>query len=582
MNQNNRIKKLPNNLINQIAAGEVVERPASVVKELLENSLDAYATKITIELIKGGKDLIRVIDNGLGLSSDQFDLVFERHATSKIDSIDALNNNLNLGFRGEALAAISSVSKIEFASNGNSINSDGELKPKAMPAGTQVSVESLFYNVPARLKFLKTDATEYGKSLSIIEAYALCHYNIHFKLIHNQKVILDYPKTDSAEARVYQVLGKDFTDKLLPIYYGGTDTKMSGFIGRPELARDKPYNQYIFVNGRPIDAPYFNHAVKNAFGSMIFPSEKPPFLIWIDLNPTEVDMNVHPRKQEARFHYQGIIYNLILKAVKQTIEKTSLAKTIQLSQEPLGNFLPQKNSNYHNTSFDFSSPKPSYDFSAYQRNSNSGLESSSPDAGTAEDYSTKEFLKPLAQIANSYIVCESDQGVIFIDQHAAHERVMYQKIKKAKLTDNANKQNLLLPIQIQLSVSQADILKNSVEILNSIGFDISDFGSNTVVVNSIPAKFSQNDIDDLVLGLLEDLSTGVDFSKLEEIEDIVINYAACRGAIKFGQKLNMPEMEALISEMNEIKHLQYSCPHGRPTTVTITFDELEKEFKRKK
>jgi DNA mismatch repair protein MutL len=589
MNQDNniksqQIKKLPDNLINQIAAGEVVERPASVIKELLENSIDAGATSITVELKKGGKELIKIVDNGVGLDKSQFDLVFERHATSKIASIDDLNSNLNLGFRGEALAAISSVSQIEFASNGHLINSDGKLKAKSMPNGTQVTVENLFYNVPVRLKFLKTDATEYTKCLEIVESYALCHPEVHFKLIHNQKIVFDYPKANTKEDRIRAVLGQDFSQKLLPISYSGTEISLLGFIGKPETAKDRAYNQYIFVNGRPLEAQYFNHAVKNGFGSLIFPSEKPTFLIWLQLDPKDVDMNVHPRKLEARFHFQGIIYNVILKAVKNALEKTSLAKTVELSRDSVENFLPKKdytpsnsyNNTYNPQSFTFAEPKNTpFPANSFQNPSNNLITSESAHS------KSEPSLRPLCQINNSYIVCESKEGVIFIDQHAAHERVMYQKLKKVRQNQNQNTQPLLIPIQLELSISQIETFKNASSVLNSIGFDIQDFGQNSIVVNAIPAKFSANDIESLVFGLFQDLSEGVDFSKLEEIEDIVINYAACRGAIKFGQKLAFAEMEALIYEMDAIQNLKYSCPHGRPTTITISYDELEKQFKRK-
>lgn len=591
MNQDNKnpvqqIKKLPDSLINQIAAGEVVERPASVIKELIENSIDAGATKIIIELQKGGKDLIRVVDNGIGLAKDQFNLVFERHATSKIDSADALTHNSHLGFRGEALAAISSVSNIEFASNGYSVNQHGELKAKAMPQGTQVSVEQIFYNVPARQKFLKTDSTEYSKCLQTIESYVLCHPKIHFKLFHNQKLIFDYLPAQENLERVKSVYGTEFSDKLLSVFYGGTDVQITGFIGKPELARDKTYAQHFFVNGRPLEASYFAHAIKNAFGSLIFPSEKPPFLIWINLSPEDVDMNVHPRKLEARFHFQSIIYNLLLRVVKSTLEKTSLTKTAELSRPAVENFLSAANSTSSpSTVAAYSSQNYNHNYS--QSNYNKPVSQPSLDSFTGISDSANSFYKqpslvPLCQIANSYIVAEDATGVIFIDQHAAHERVMYQKLKKAKASQTLNTQKLLIPIQFELSHSQSEILTNAKPILNSIGFDISDFGGSSILINAIPAKFSQNDIKEVVLGLLDDLTEGVDFSKLEEIEDIVINYAACRGAIKFGQKLSIAEMEALISEMDAIEHLQYSCPHGRPSMINISFAELEKQFKRTK
>jgi DNA mismatch repair protein MutL len=586
MNQDNKspiqqIKKLPDFLVNQIAAGEVVERPASVVKELLENSLDAKATKIILELENGGKDLIKVIDNGVGLSQENFGLVFERHATSKIQTLDDLNSNSNLGFRGEALAAISSVSKTEFASNGFAITNEGELKAKAMPDGTQVIVSNLFFNVPARQKFLKTDATEYKKCLEVVESYALCHPEVGFKLVHNQKTVFDYPKCDNHQDRLTAIFGTDFQQKLLEVNYLGTETKILGYIGKPELATERAANQYIFVNGRPLEAPYFNHAVKNAFGSLIFPNQKPVFFFWITINPTDVDMNVHPRKLEARFHYQGIIYSLILKSVKSTLEKTSLTKTAELSKQSYENYIPKTN-NYSQPSltptYNFSNFKPTTPQTPPSFNAHQEQEYQPPSPTNSFSEPT---LTPLCQINNSYILCQTNEGILLIDQHAAHERVMYQKLKLAAQNKLKNTQPLLTPLHLELPISQLEILKQTKDVLASIGFEISDFGSNSIVVNAVPAKFASNDIDQLLQGLLKDLEEGHDFAKLEEIEDIVINYAACRGAIKFGQKLSQLEMEALISEMDQIKDKQYSCPHGRPTMITITYDELEKQFKRK-
>lgn len=581
MNQDNKttlqqIKKLPDFLINQIAAGEVVERPASVVKELVENSIDAGATKIIVELSQGGKTLIKVIDNGVGLSKENFGLVFERHATSKISTQEDLALNSNLGFRGEALAAISSVSKTEFASNGFAVTSDGELKAKAMPSGTQVTVSELFFNVPARQKFLKTDSTEYKKCLEVVESYALCHPEVAFKLIHNQKTVFDYPLSNSVDQRLQAIYGSEFTQKLLPINYLGSETKIHGFIGKPELATDRATNQHIFVNGRPLEAPYFNHAVKNAFGSLIFPSKKPVFFLYINLSPQDVDMNVHPRKLEARFHYQGIIYNLILKAVKSVLENTSLAKTAELSKQSYQNYIPNTSS--------YSQPNltPSYNFS--------NLKPTEPQNYIKEAQSEPTFaeptLVPLCQINNSYILCETPEGILLIDQHAAHERVMYQKLKLAAQNKTPNSQTLLTPIHLELPASQFELLTQAKPLLASIGFEISDFGSHSIVINAIPTKFSQNDIEQLIQGILKDLEenetvTKNGFAKLEEIEDIVINYAACRGAIKFGQKLSLVEMQALIQEMELIKEKQYSCPHGRPSMISITYDELEKQFKRK-
>jgi len=341
-----KIQKLAEQVINQIAAGEVVERPASIIKELVENSLDAGSTKVMIELETGGKDLIKIIDNGSGVGEEDLNMALQRHATSKISSLDDLEETASLGFRGEALASIASVSHLEFASypegqsSGMAINQEGEIVIKAMPKGTQVSVRNLFYNTPARQKFLKTDATEYKKCLELLESYCLSYPEVHFSLRHNDKQIFDYPASDRL-GRIRQVLGENFSTKLLELHYEGSDLSIEGYIGKPELAKSKAYSQYFFVNGRQIRAHYLNHAVQKAYSTVIFPQEKCPYLIWINLDPSEVDMNVHPRKEEARLHYQNIVYSKLLQAVKYTLDKNILTPSIRIDKRNVEQFIPK-------------------------------------------------------------------------------------------------------------------------------------------------------------------------------------------------------------------------------------------------
>lgn len=595
MPESKRIKKLNPELINQIAAGEVVERPASVVKELIENSVDAEAKNIIIELEKGGKDLIRVIDDGDGLDRAEFDLVFERHATSKIESMSDLQSNEFLGFRGEALATIASVSEIEFASNGYAVKGSGAISPKSMPNGTQVTVQSLFYNVPAREKFLKTDGTEYKQCLAIIEEYVLAQPEISFKLYHNGKEVFNYPAVSNSEKqkRIEQLLGREFSEKLLEANFLGEGMQITGYIGKPELAKDKPYNQFFFINGRPIQAPYFNHAIKNAFGSVIFPSEKPPFIFWLTLKPQDVDMNVHPRKLEARFHFQSMIYSNLMRATKKALESNILRPTLELSRPSLESFIGAKSIEQRAPSTQPSVPSPQPSAPSPQPSAPSSQPSalSSFNKYYSSDRTTKlettaeipqTRLRPIHQIALSYIMCESPEGLVIIDQHAAHERVMYEQLKEVARSKQAQSQKLLIPTQIELSNSEMATLEAAQEVLSSIGFEITNFGGQTIAVQAIPAKFSKESTDELVRGLLSDLSEGIDFSNLEKLEDEVLHYAACRGAIKFGQSLSHLEQVALIQEMEKIEGREYSCPHGRPTMITISFDELEKEFKRRK
>lgn len=588
-----QIHKLSNDLINKIAAGEVVERPSSIIKELIENSIDADANDITVILEEGGIQKIQIIDNGSGLSQDQFALLFERHATSKISSLEDLENNLNLGFRGEALASIASVAKVIFQSfpkeqsSGYQIDYTGEIKPVAMPQGTQILIQDLFYNVPVRKKYLKNTSTEYKHCLNVLQEYAICHPEVSFKLEHNGKQIFDYPAV-SRQERLGQIYGHELSSNLLPVYYSGADLKIEGFVGKPEVAKSKNPEQHFLVNGRPIKTHTFNYAVKQAFGSLIFPQEKPQFFLWIELDPQDVDMNVHPRKIEARFHFEGIIFRKIIRSVKDALQKTDLTKTLNLHKSSAESFItnpshsqnqykPQKQSiSFPNqSSFNIQGSKGSL-MSYFNQNHTQNRPSQS-----LEQTSPKPSLIPLVQIKNSYILCQNEDSIVIIDQHAAHERVLYEKFKAEALAQDPQSQSLLTPIQIKLTTQQVETLKQNEETFQKIGFSISDLGDNTVAIQAVPLKFSQNNLDQILQGLLNDIEENSN-DNLSEIEDIVINYAACRGAIKFGQPLTKDEMIALIQEMEKIQHKQYSCPHGRPSKVEITFHELEKQFKRVK
>ena len=589
-----KIQKLDEKVINQIAAGEVVERPASVIKELLENAIDAGATQVTIELEQGGKTLIKVIDNGSGVTEDQIALTIERHATSKIRNLHDLETDTTLGFRGEALASISSVSDFEFASypesqnSGYAIDSNGEIQIKAMPYGTQVTVKHLFYNTPAREKFLKTDSTEYKNCLEIIESYCLSYPEVNFALSHNSRQVFNYQATDR-KSRVTQVLGQDFASKLLPVHYEGQELSIEGFVGLPELAKSKAYSQYFLVNGRQIKAHYFTHAVQKAYETRIFPNEKIPFILWINIAPADVDMNVHPRKEEDRFHYQSMVYAKILKAVRHTLGQNTLTPEIKLQQPSVESFLPSQPTLTNNPS----TPQHRSSYKPSKSESKAAFDLFKPEFSDRTKQSLTEHrpvepqikvtelnLKPLSQIDNSYILCLSPEGLTIIDQHAAHERVLYAKFKAEAKLKKPSSQKLLVPIQIELSNSEKELLLENAQVLESIGFDIEEFGGQTISIQSMPSKFKQSEVEDTIRGLVDDLKSG-DFDSLEAREEVVINYAACRGAIKFGQPLTMDEIYALIAEMEQTEGI-YSCPHGRPTMIKLTYNDLEKQFKRKK
>jgi len=646
-----RIIKLDDHLINQIAAGEVVERPASALKEIIENALDANATHISIDLENGGKTLIRVLDNGDGLSEENLPLVFERHATSKIQNLKDLENNLNLGFRGEALAAISSVSKIEFASrhhsseHGFAIDSDGQLVSKSMNQGTIVTVKDLFYNTVARQKYLKTDATEYKNCIQVIDAYILAHPGVSFRVTHNAKLIYKLQATDS-QTRIANVLGHTFAEQLLPVSYFGEQIKLSGFICRPQASVSKLPIQQIFVNKRPIQARNFNHAITQSYGSWIFGSEKPQFVLYFDIAPQTVDMNIHPRKLEAKFFLESQIYGVLRQVTRQTLEKHTLTPSISKA-ESLAKFVPGLKSDHSNNDSNpnpvFSSPQRSTNFNrdlaspfsqssqpqftsgSYAQNP-SGFASSaagkqsipaqgsnfsrphsqpatqtipdpcelltqtlecniSPTSQTLEnntsslEIQSESNLKALVQIKNSYIIAEGQDDIFIIDQHAAHERIWYEILKDNAKSKSPSSQPLLVSETIELTKDQLETIKECEPVLESIGFSFT-IRDSSVIIKAIPSKLSKINLQQLIEDLLQDLIQNHEFQNLNELEDIVINYTACRTAIKFGQALSQPEMQQLLDDMEKIQHKKYTCPHGRPAIIKLGMTDLEKLFKR--
>ena len=627
MQAQTRIIKLDDHLINQIAAGEVVERPASALKEIIENSIDANASEISIDLENGGKTLIRVLDNGEGLTEDNLPLVFERHATSKIQSLADLENNLNLGFRGEALSAIASVSKIEFASrhkdaeHGFAIDSDGQISSKSMNQGTIVTVRDLFFNTVARQKYMKTDATEYKNCIQVIESYILAHPHIAFRVTHNHKLIYKLAHQTPLQ-RITEVLGTDLADQLIPVSYFGEQIKLNGYICRPQAAVSKLPTQMIFVNKRPINARNFNHAITQSYGSWIFGSEKPQFVLYFDIAPQTVDMNIHPRKLEAKFFLESKIYGILRQVTRQTLEKHSLTPSVSKS-DSLAKFVPglaqnpdsstpssftqdlgPSTSQSKNLTKQFADSQPSaqnfekYLFQkpksythnpsisqseGYQQATQPVLQAQS-DLNPERQHSSLENksesnLKAIAQVKNSYILAEGPDDIFIVDQHAAHERVWYEILKQNAQSQAPKSQPLLVSETIQLSKVHLQTLIDCESVLESLGFSFTIKDSH-MVINAVPHRLNKINLPELIENILEDLTQNNQFSNLNELEDIVINFTACRTAIKFGQKLSLIEMQQLLDDMEAIQHKKYTCPHGRPAIIKLGIKDLEKLFKR--
>jgi len=650
------IKQLPEHLINQIAAGEVVERPASVVKELMENSIDAGADKITIEVQEGGDMFLRITDNGSGMDKDDALLAFSRHATSKIANADDLFNINSLGFRGEALATIAAVSYVSLqtkkrgAIEGTTVQVEGgninKVASIGCPEGTQIEVRRLFYNTPARKKYLKNAATEYGHILSVITGIALAFPNISFTLIHDEKTVFDLPATEDDFVRIRAILGRSVADELIPVFYGHSKINLKGYIGKPFIARANRNSQYLFVNKREVKSHVLSYAVKQSYHSLLPKEKHPVFLLYFDLSPESVDVNVHPRKLEVRFRDEKEIFNILTQACNKALETHVLApvldgtnenvtspyNTERTQQSPLilhdkssrsasfvkePAFIAMPEQDVVNTpeqALEFTqnfvgdnviensvvsvgaSPVESEtdnkmenslldnrDLDTLLQSSfassleSDGIKTDSEQVGVERE--TQDKIIPLAQLDKSYILCQQGQNLVVVDQHAAHERIRYTEIVEAFENKQPVVQPLLVAENLELSHKELLVLEQHGEMLRSMGFELEPFGGNTIAVNAVPSYAAKLDLQPLIQGLLDDmeqLATKGDFTLRKEKALI---YMACRSAVKFGDVLGMEEQKELLKKLQKLA-LPYTCPHGRPTMITLTSEELIKRFGR--
>lgn len=582
------IKILSENLINQIAAGEVVERPASVVKELVENSLDAQSTSIVVEVKNAGKTLIKITDNGIGMTREDLQLALQRHATSKLRSEADLWNIHTMGFRGEALPSISSVSQFTIRSKtkddlgGSEINCDGgeivNIKDVGMSTGTCIEVRSLFFNTPARQKYLKQESTELSHITATLNTIALANPEVAFKFIHNDKVVFDLPRSTDFISRISDIFGKATSEAMLPVFYGGSEFKIDGFVGKPVISRSTSQHQYFFVNKRPIQHFVLANAIREAFHSMLMENKKPVFVINIEIDPSLVDVNVHPRKLEVRFADQQTLIRVMYNAVKTALDKHDLTpKGFTESRRYMADAFPVSRPSTSTPSRDFHNTGTIQDALSFTKDFLKTRETKSMYEIRMEEPAT---MKSVTQIANAYIVAENAEGLILIDQHAAHERVRYEELMNQFETEQKSIQPLLVPLQMEFEASEVPVLNENLNIFKDLGFEIEPFGGNTFVINGVPSFLSKEDIDQVVKGVLDDIVNSKTATKFQGKSEAVVHYMACRSAIKFGQKLNQPEMQALISKLEKLNR-PYTCPHGRPTMISLTLSELEKMFGRK-
>ncbi|MFP4650777.1 MAG: DNA mismatch repair endonuclease MutL [Desulfobacterales bacterium] len=590
---------LPEILSNQIAAGEVVERPASVVKELLENAIDAGSDRIYTEIEKGGRSLIRVSDNGAGMSHDDALLAIERYATSKISAESDLAAIRSLGFRGEALPSIAAVSRFCLISRdaaseaATEIRVDGgrikAVNQTGAPVGTMVSAGDLFYNTPARRKFLKTVNTEMGHITETIACIALSRPHIHFRLDHNKKTVKNWPKAADAIERTADVLGNELQDLLYPLKHSNTAAGVSGLIADPSVTRSGTSKIYVFVNGRFVRDRGIIYALCEGLRGRLMKGRFPVAAVFLDVPAAEVDVNVHPAKQEVRFLKQ----KQVIEAVRAAAEKAlSAGQTAAVKKPGRQSIRPPWEDeileDQQQTAAAMVS-EPSAGYGASQNPAvNKDYRSDFQSAKKQDPQVQEELFAPvffsgaviIGQFQNTYIVCEKSGELVLVDQHAAHERIVYERLQKIRKGGNPRSaQRLLMPETVELGYRQAPAMQELLPELNSMGFEIEHFGGETFAVKSVPAELAERQVAPLIADIAEAAeSTGGAAGMPDPIEQCII-VMACHGAIRANQSLSQQEMSSLLKQLDACEN-PFNCPHGRPTMVRWSVGFLEKSFKR--
>ncbi|HYA87141.1 MAG TPA: DNA mismatch repair endonuclease MutL [Nitrospirota bacterium] len=590
------INILPDHVINKIAAGEVVERPASVVKELIENSIDAGATEIFIDIEKAGTRMIRIRDNGCGMSREDAKSAFLRHATSKIRNEADLEAIRTMGFRGEALSSIAAVSQVRMvtATSGNSAGIEIEIeggKEKAIteaaaPQGTSLEIAHLFYNTPARLKFLKSDATEFSHILSAVSRQAMANPAIRFKLSHNKKLILDLPLSTSVKERAFQLYGNEIVENVIPFSGGRDSVHIHGLIGRPAFSRADRTYQDFYVNKRSVKSASLTHALYSAYGDMLMRDRHPIGFIFIELAPSLVDVNVHPAKAEVRFRNQSQIHDLLRDVIREGLRVHGMPVIETAAEtehhdaaikEAFADYL--KGQRVDQTAPFFGRRKSDSISAALQFEPDVSRERTYSDLEGPASVPSEYDLFPVAQIHDSYIIAQSKEGMAIIDQHAAHERVLFEKLQNQFGTGSAPIQNLLVPDQVELGPAQSGLLTEYLPELNKVGFLVEDFGNGTFVIKAVPALLVGADYKQLLLDILDDVSVHGSSNKMETMRNEVLSVMACHPAIKIHRSLDQAEMEVLLHNLFKCR-MPHTCPHGRPTVIRFSLDEIRKMFKR--
>lgn len=602
-----RIEQLSNSVINKIAAGEVIERPASVVKELLENAVDAGGEKIEVLLEKGGADLIRVADDGWGIPEDQLLLAVASHATSKIRSADDLFAVHTLGFRGEALASIAEVSQLRIRSrvraseagyeltvNGGKIS---DVAPCACGPGTTLEVRNLFFNTPVRRKFMRTTQTELAHATEAFTRIALSHPQIRFSLQHNQRSLFDLPPTTDWRERISSIFGREIADSLIWIESEEGHLKVSGYVANPTQSRSSNKMQYLFLNGRHIKDRSLQHALGEAYRGLLLTGRYPISFLRFEMAPDAVDVNVHPCKLEVRFQDGGRIYSQLLGTLRSRFLSSDLTAVVDApaaSEEPRA-VDPQQAAAVRSAFTDWARGGHATPASPTSQQSSLRFDSPPPPAlpprsdptvhrsGPISVEEASERVEPrklqALQAHNRYLVTASEEGLVIIDQHALHERILYEQLREKASEGNVEVQRLLSPEPVDLSPSESAAVLDHQDVLSELGVEVAPFGGDTVLISGYPAMLGQIDPVELVQQIAHQLAVEEKTLERRDVLDELLHMMSCKAAIKSGDPLSVEEINALIEHRSLVQD-SHHCPHGRPTTLVFTQQELDRRFKR--
>ena len=611
------LRPLPDHLINQIAAGEVVERPASVVKELLENAVDAGASRIEIDLEQGGVKRIRIRDNGCGIPKEELALALSRHATSKIKSLEDLEQVRSLGFRGEALPSIASVARLTLSScyqeaeQGWSLQADQQAQnpePAAHATGTTVDVRDLFFNVPARRKFLKTEKTELSHIEETVRKIALSRFEISFHLRHNQKTLMQLNSAQNrlaSERRLAEVCGEPFIQQSHYVEYEASGLRLWGWVALPTFSRSQADLQYFYVNNRAVRDRLIAHAVRQAYQDVLYHGRHPAFVLYMEMEPQLVDVNAHPTKHEVRFREGRLIHDFIFHTLHQALaEVRPSAETASPAHfptyvQPLARpdmFEAHGTTTASNSSFNTANFPANY---SYQQ-PRLGLpvreslpiyaklygqtESAEPAANTQVNSQTEiEDMPPLgyalAQLHGVYVLAQNAHGLVLVDMHAAHERITYEQLKLSMQADAIRSQPLLVPHAMHISRREADQAEAQAAVFQALGFELSRIGLEKIVIRAVPSLLKDSDTENLVRDVLADLITHGSSQRIQNAMNEILGTMACHGSVRANRRLTVPEMNALLRDMERTER-SGQCNHGRPTWLQMSMEQIDKLFMR--